>query len=509
MSNMDIKQVFNEAEEYDPEGYVEPPRPLMRELETGMEFPVKALGELADAAMAIQESTQAPMGLCAQSVLAAASLAIQAHANVELPTGQVKPTSEFFLSIGASGERKTSCDELALKPILEFEKWLGKDYEKKLLEWQSAHDVWHKERETILKGGGKGPKVTASEKTERLIELGAPPLPPLTPLLVCPEPTFEGLVKLLQVGQPSVGIFSDEGGQFIGGHGMNKDNKLGMATNLSACWDGKSIRRVRAGDGTILLPGRRICFHLMLQPKVSTLLLGDEQFADQGLLSRVLVIAPTSTVGTRFWRAKKPETEAMLSRYYAKLGSILRAPLPLVLGKQNELEPKKLLFSSEAKAKWVDFVNKVEFAMGPMGAYEPIKGLANKLPEHAARIATVIALYEEFNTSELSAAQIEAGIELAEFYAGEALRLFNAGAFDKDLQVAQVVLNWLQKAWKEPYVSLPDIYQYGPNEIREQKYAKKIATILKEHGWLNSVEGGTIVNGKRRNEVWEIKKPSV
>src|SRR5262249_17327146 len=56
------------------------------------------------------------------------------------------------------------------------------------------------------------------------------------------------------------------GGQFTGGHGMSQDNRLKTAASLSALWDGGPIRRVRAGDGVIILRGRRFAFHIMIQP---------------------------------------------------------------------------------------------------------------------------------------------------------------------------------------------------------------------------------------------------
>ena len=49
-----------------------------------------------------------------------------------------------------------------------------------------------------------------------LDRLGSPPAEPLRPLLSCSEPTIEGLMKILAKGWPSVGVFSDEGGMFIG-----------------------------------------------------------------------------------------------------------------------------------------------------------------------------------------------------------------------------------------------------------------------------------------------------
>ena len=42
------------------------------------------------------------------------------------------------------------------------------------------------------------------------------------------------------------GLFSSEGGAFLGGYAMDKYHVLRMATGLSELWDGKPIRRVRA-----------------------------------------------------------------------------------------------------------------------------------------------------------------------------------------------------------------------------------------------------------------------
>ena len=115
---------------------------------------------------------------------------------------------------------------------------------------------------------------------------------------------------MLAIGQPSMGIFSGEGGQFIGGHGMREEAKLRTSAALSIMWDGTPIRRVRAGDGAVLLPGRRLALHLMVQPDVGNMLLSDSLLADQGLLSRLLVTAPPSAAGSRFWREPDPDAQA-------------------------------------------------------------------------------------------------------------------------------------------------------------------------------------------------------
>src|ERR1700741_479464 len=91
----------------------EPLQPLTRELPPPDPFSVDALGGiLRPAAIAIQDRIRAPLAIAAQSVLATATLAVQPHADVVLPTGPgiAKPVSDFFVTIAGTGERKTGWD---------------------------------------------------------------------------------------------------------------------------------------------------------------------------------------------------------------------------------------------------------------------------------------------------------------------------------------------------------------------------------------------------------------
>ncbi len=106
-----------------------------------------ALGpKMADAAHAFQARTQAPMDICANAVLAVAGLAAQAHADVELPTGEVKPLSLFLMSIARSGERKTSTDNLALSPVRDRETKLRQDHGIASGEHLNVHAAWDVQR---------------------------------------------------------------------------------------------------------------------------------------------------------------------------------------------------------------------------------------------------------------------------------------------------------------------------------------------------------------------------
>lgn len=94
------------------------PMPLVRPLGKPAPFPVDVLGPvLENAALGINDIVQCPLALAGNSVLAAASLASQAHVNVVFPaTGRPIPTSIFLLTVGESGERKSAAEARCGRP---------------------------------------------------------------------------------------------------------------------------------------------------------------------------------------------------------------------------------------------------------------------------------------------------------------------------------------------------------------------------------------------------------
>ena len=229
------------------------PEPLRRSVPPVEPYPVDALGTLlASTAQQLMQVIQAPDAMCGQSVLAAAALAVQGHANVDIDS-RVHPLSLFALTIGETGERKTTVDRFALWPHRQREKMLYEQLQQEGIAYQNDIDAYKKARDDALKK-----HKTRNDKRIALNHLGPPPQEPLLPVFVAEEPTYEGLVKLLGSGQPSMGLFTDEGGRLLGGHGMNADNQLKTASGLCELWDGKRITRVRSSDSVAVLYGRRV-----------------------------------------------------------------------------------------------------------------------------------------------------------------------------------------------------------------------------------------------------------
>lgn len=481
----------------------EAPRALRRKIAKANSFPLEVLPlQIRSAILAIHDKIQAPIAICAQSTLSAVTLAVQALADVKLPIGTVKPISNYFLSVAETGERKTSCDNLALAPIKQYEQKLTQAYRNEKQAWDAKHAAWLAQQNQILRD--KRQYASQQQKEAALAALIPPPPTPLLPLLTCPEPTYEGLCRYLVNGQPRVGIFSAEGGQFIGGHGMKDENKLKTAAAFSELWDGTEIKRVRAGDGTTILPGRRVSMHLMVQPRVAATFLSDRLLSDQGLLSRLLVVSPMPTSGTRFYKEAPSDSDEKLREFNDLIEAILDIPLSVREGTTNELVPREIPLSLPAKEAWTHYVDQVEKELKTGGKYEPIRGLANKLPEHAVRLAAIFTLVDDPSSSDIPLEKMQIGIVLANYYAEEALRLFDEGIVDPKLLLAERLLEWLQSTWRERMISLPDIYQRSLNRINNKKIAQDLVLILEDHGWLVKVEGGGEISGQLRRDVWQI-----
>lgn len=477
------------------------PMSLFRDIAPSSRYPIESLGEvLHPAVLALQEAIQAPEALIGQSLLAAASLAVQGHANVQIDNRSY-PTSLYLLSVGVSGERKSAVDREALFAHREYEYQKQSEYKQQLASYLSAKQIYEAQYKSIV----NSPKKSRHEKEQQILQLGAIPTPPLSQDILIEEPTYEGLVKVLQMGRSSIGLFSDEGGRMIGGHGMSSENLLKTIAGFSSLWDGTPISRVRAGEGTVKLYGRRLALHLMVQPGVADLLLGNATVADQGLLARCLIAFPESTVGARRYKAVDLRSNPAMQKYWDVLRSILCRPLPMASDK-NELVVRSILLAHDAYSAWVEFHNEVESQMSSDGKYLPIRGFASKAAEQAIRISGVLTLLKDLDSKIVSKQQMQGAIELVRYYLSEFLRLNCGSILNPDLLLAKRLLEWCQ-TYNEVYLS--QIYQYGPYGLRDKSTAKRIAGILEQHYWLKKIVGGKKIDGKRRADVWEVVRETI
>jgi Protein of unknown function (DUF3987) len=457
------------------------PIPLIPELAPPAAYPVGALGPvLGEAAVSIARKVQCPIEISAQSVLAVASLAAQAHADVLMPFGQTRPLSLSLCSIASSGDRKTSADYEALEPVRHREKELGDQYSQELESTRIAVAAWQGEKKAIE--GNK--KLDYESRKIALTRLGREPEQPLHPILTATEPTIEGLAKAWVNAPASLGLFSAEGGQFVGGHGMSPDHRLKTASALSELWDGRPIKRVRAGDGVTILNGRRLALHIMIQPNAALTFFADPLLRDQGLLSRVLVASPPTLAGQRFFQSPSNHDDSAIRAYSATIGRLLERPWPLAEGRRNELAPRILRMSAAAQEVWTEFYNSIEARSGPGRELAAIRDVAGKAGEHAARIAGVLSIVADPAAHEISGEIMRDAVALTDWYVTEALRLAAAALTDPRIARAQRLFDWLRSREDIPPegFSVRYVTRYAPTDLRSKEAADSAIRVLVEHG---------------------------
>ena len=481
MDRVDVARLAATAErlqslidvERDSDGWPDDPLPLMAELEPPQPFPLDALpAVLSDYGRVIHRCTQAPDAIVGNSLLAAASLAVQPYANVVLPYGASVPASLYLVTVAESGERKSAVDRLALNAHAVFEK-AKSDEQREAVEQHNRLDKKAKETATM----------------------------PRESVFLASDPTVEGLCKLLHNGLPSIGVFSAEGGRFLGGHGMSDETALRTAAGLSLFWDGSPVDRVRSGDGASKLFGRRVAVHLMAQPRATFTWLSNPVLRDQGLFSRCLVAYPASTAGTRMFRNEKAEDTTAAASYVKRMTELLGGMWPV--NEFHELQPQHMGIAGQARTLWIDVHN--QFERGIAGKLSAVRGLASKAAEHMGRIAAVLTLIDDPKATTVTDEAMQNAAVLMEFYLGEALRLSGVQPQHDRADQASVLWAWLALRNKK-HITLPELTQHGPNKLRKAETLRSLMGVLSDHYMVRELPGDTIVyDGRARREAWEVR----
>jgi len=485
--------------------------PLQREVEQAEPYPFKSLGEtIGGAAQAMFDGIQAPDGLCAQAALGFATHAVQGHANV-IVDGRSYPLNEFYLSIGSRSARKSACDEQAGRTHKDEQRLLLKQFYINRKAFNDEMEAYKKEREKLL----NDKKTTHSDKSKALAELRKDePIAPHEPLIMFSDPTIEGIHGLFLNGTPSKFLCADEGGQVSGGHSMTAEKKVYTATTYSKYWDGAPIDRVRGGDGSSVLYGRRLAMHLMMQDQIAAEFFNDPIMRNQGLMSRFLISSPGSLKGSRHYKAYNvAETSGMMT-FYEQIKRSLDTPLPLRVDqdteeKTNELEPRTIFLDDDAKDTWILAYEEIEAESGPGGLFEQIEGFAGKAANHIVRLSGIMALLDDIDRKTIPMEYVGKAINLIMYYLNERLRLAKMSEPNQALEQAKTLLGWIQEKGLK-IVTLPDVYQNGPSRFRTKKQAQDSIDVLVNHNWLFHAGSQTSeISGKKSNDTWSVNDAKI
>lgn len=441
------------------------PRPLIESNPEPRPYPVQALGGiLGPAVERMAEVIGVPQALAAQSVLAASALATQGHAGLQLD-GRDYPLSLYLITVAASGDRKTAADRCALLSARQWEREQWQRYREQLARYRVAQRQAQR-----INPEEPDPKVNVPLEAE-----------PSAPRLITTDPTIEALIKGLCHDLPSMGLFCDEGGQFLGSSTMSRDNRLKAVTALSSLWDGSPIDRARSMAGESLRAyDRRVSLHLMLQPYLAMQLLSDPLLQGQGILGRCLMTWPTSLAGQRSYQSVDLSKDAALKSYHHRLFALFHQPWSLSPDGALQLSP--LTLSPLARRRWIDLHDAIEAQLGEFGELASVRSSGSKAADNLLRVAGVLAVVEESSTVEVD--HIQRASALVGYYLTEIQRLTEQEPVCRVKEEADRLLRWLQvKEWKR--FSIRELNRNGPRFARKSsRHAAKLLVELIDHQWL-------------------------
>lgn len=462
--------------------YYENPRPLIEPQEEAPLYPIDALPPIVrESILSYQQYGQQPTSLIASGALANISLSCQTLANVARDHLLVSPVSLYFITLGASGERKSASDKVFAQGIRQ---WQLETREKLIPEValsNIAYHAWTSERDGLLrkikKAGSNGEPTKALQEQLHKLLMNEPTVS-LLPELFFEDTTQESFTESLAHGWPSSSLWSDEGGIIIANHGM-QNNATKFITTLNRLWDGNHFSTSRKTSKSFIVAHRRITLSLMLQPLLLKQLLARQEglTRQSGFLARALITYPISSMGGRYYK-NPPKSLDGLNAFHKRVRECLDSTLGL--DKKGCHKIPTLTFSKQGKAKWVDFFNEVEKEISTTGKWRSIQDFVSKSAENVARLSALFHLFLG-KEGKIDTETTEQAIAIVKWHLEETKRMIDNSFDINHVNDAKKLLHWFKS--KNLNEVTPRYFQQH-SAIREKYRLNKAIEILIENHYL-------------------------
>ncbi len=416
------------------------------------EYPQAALGPLASACEAIAAAGQVQPAMAGQCLLGAASLLTQGLFNVETLAGD-KPLSLYLLTLGDSGDGKSTAQGAAMARINEWQRRAARDFNVELRNFEAV-------KATRKKGG-------------------APHEPPSSPFRLVSDATVEGLRRDLATGPCSQGIFSDEAAAILSGYGMSAEHRSKTAGVFSKLWDQGHLSVSRASGARVESYGRRVALHWLIQPMAAAEAMGDPMLSALGFWPRFLAAWP-APLQPRLARPFNPETLPDVRDYWTRCDALLAELLPEDAGDWTAIklaDPARELLGRAFERFEVQ---------GRSGLLRMVKPHALRATEQACRVAGVLSAFSGRHVIEAPA--VRDALALVAYSLETWKAIIDEGEADPSAAHALLLYEWLtsRPGWRE---RLAGIVNAGPACVRTKDKRDAALALLTEHGLAEVSDG--------------------
>lgn len=430
------------------------------------------------AILAIHAKTKAPLEIVAASTLAAAAIATQHLARSRRPSGQISPISLAILTLGGSGDRKTSADEYAFAAIKAFEKSQAEHHRGAVDQYEIDLLAWRAHRDGIIlqikQFASKNKPTDALIEKLKILNDQKPTTFQKTKILYA-DTTPEALAISLNSNSPSAALVSNEAARLLFGPAMSN------LSLLSELWSGGSVSIDRVTSPSFTLDNHLLTTSLMIQPSEFERYMKAKgaQMRGSGYLARCLPTCSQSLQGFRENLPGEFVPEGDIDCFHQRITDLLQI---------NNARPtgRVISFDLQAASTWTEFFNEIERNQRQYHIYADIGDFASKIADNAARIATIFCLYEGM-ADFVEWVHIQQAIEICKWYLAEFKMLFGAQIeVPEEQKNATALEQWASNLLREAdgFVRIERslIMQYGPNRIRSREQLNKTLNFMKMYG---------------------------
>jgi hypothetical protein len=382
-------------------------------------FPIDALPSvLGDYVGAAAAAIGCDPALVALPALAVAAAAIGNSRSIRLKKGWTEPAVIWAVTVAPSGELKSPGWDAASRPYTAIQMDLVDEAEAKCEKWEAEMEAWRE--------NGK-----AGEKPKR---------PPDVLTHVTTDSTIWTLGERMRNNPRGILLSRDEvDGWFQGLTRFAGNQATDRPHWLELNRAGTLLIDRMSRDKSKLAVRRAACSITgTIQPLVLACSITDEDLA-AGLLARILLANPPKT--------EKRWTEAEVSEeLVAQYDKLLRNLLVLKLQDEAKREPHILEMGAAAKKVWVAWYN--HWAGRQFNSQAEQAAVLAKLEAYAVRLALVHHVVRHVANGtdalqEIGESSLRAGIKLAEWFADEALRVYQTIRLTREEREQRDLVEWI------------------------------------------------------------------
>ena len=415
-------------------------------------YPVAALGPLAPACRAIAEAGQVQPAMVGQCLIGAASLLTQGLFNVATLAGR-RPLSLYLLTLGDSGDGKSTAQGAAMAPVNDWQRRQAKRYSDDL-------------------------KAFEQDKSKRKKGDDVPEAP-LSPFRLVGDATVEGLRRDLDTGPCSQGVFTDEAAAILSGYGMSADHRSKTAGVYSKLWDDGHLSVSRAMGARVERYGRRVALHWLIQPMAAAEAIGDPLLSALGFWPRFLVAWPEPQA-PRLARDFTPGTLPEVGAYWKRCADLLETPLA-----DDASDCPVIPLSVAARELMGKAFERFEVS-ARRGGLQVVKPFALRATEQACRVAGALSAFA--GDHEVSAEAARGALALVAYSLETWRTIIDEGAADHGGSHALRLYEWLTTRPGESE-SLSVIVNGGPACVRTKDKRDSAVELLVACGLVEVIEG--------------------